>query len=119
VEAGTRKAAAISYSAKTRLLAGGALPHCKEPMPLLAAFLLEREHATAVSIRGLAGAERHMAWVNNSFLLDIEDHLLLAQHFDWTHRIAESVPSFALDYPRDYGMLPDVRDAVRRQVASL
>ena len=70
-------------------------------------------------MRTLTGGARHMAWVNNSFLLDIEDHELLAQHFDWTHRIAEAVPTFALDYPRDYGILADVRNAVRERVASL
>ena len=60
-----------------------------------------------------------MAWIENSFLLDIEDKELLAQHFDWTHRIAEQVPTFSLDYPRDYGMLPEVRRAVREHAATL
>ena len=59
-----------------------------------------------------------MAWVKNSFLLDIEDQLLLAQHFDWTHRISSAVPTFALDYTRDYGILPDVRNAVQQHVAT-
>ena len=119
VDEKTRQAAAISYSTKARLLAGEALPHCEEPLPLLAAFLLNWKGASEVALRPLAGAERHMAWVENSFLLDIEDRLLLAEHFDWTHRIAQRVPTFALDYPRDYGMLPDVRDAIRKHVAAL
>jgi hypothetical protein len=115
----TSQAAAISYSTKARLLAGEALAHCEEPLPLIAAFLLEREDARQVTIRILTGAECHMAWVENSFLLDIEDRLLLAEHFAWTHRIAAAVPTFALDYPRNYGMLPDVRHAVGRHVASI
>ena len=108
-----------NYSSKARLLAGESLSHREEPLPVLAAFLLELECASDITIRALAGAERQMAWVNNSFLLDIEDRLLLAQHFDWTHRIAEAVPTFSLDYPRGYGMLRDVRDAVRKCVATL
>ena len=60
-----------------------------------------------------------MAWVRNSFLLDIEDKDLLARHFEWTHRLAQRVPTFALDYPRDYAMLPDVRNAVESHVAGL
>jgi hypothetical protein len=115
----TKKAATISYSTKARLLAGEALSHREEPLPLLAAFQLEWENTSEVTIRTLIGAERQMAWVNNSFLLDIEDRNLLAQHFDWTHRIAEAVPTFALDYPRGYGMLANVRDAVREHVPSL
>ena len=86
---------------------------------MLAAYLLEQQKASEVTIRALSGVERHMAWVNNSFLLDIEDRQLLTQHFDWTHRIAAAVPTFALDYPRDYGMLSDVRDAVRMHVTIL
>jgi hypothetical protein len=115
----TKEAGAISYSTKARLLAGDALSHRKEPMTLLAAFLLKLENVSEIAIRSLQGAERQMAWVSNSYLLDIEDRLLLAEHFDWTHRIAEAIPTFALDYPRDYGMLPDVRAAVRKHVTTL
>jgi hypothetical protein len=116
VDSGARRASAISYSTKARLLAGDALPHREEPLPLLAAYLLEWEGTNEPTIRALKGAALHMAWMNNSFLLDIEDRLLLADHFDWTCRIAQAVPTFALDYPREYGMLPHVRDAVRRHV---
>jgi hypothetical protein len=109
-------AGAISYSSKTRLLAGDGLSHRDEPVPLLAAYLLKSGETDTPAIRPLAGAERHMAWVENSFLLDIEDRELLARHFDWTHRIASVVPTFALDYPRDYGILPQVHYAIRQHV---
>jgi hypothetical protein len=29
------------------------------------------------------------------------------------------VPTFALDYPRDYGMLPEVRAAIERHATNL
>jgi len=125
VGAESPQAESISYSSKARLLAGEALTYNDAPQPLLAAFVLERASVypegtqSAVTFRALHGAERQMAWVENSFLLDIEDHELLARHFDWTHRISGAVPTFALDYPRDYGMLPDVRRAVRKHVATL
>ena len=117
IDAGTRKSPAVNYSTKARLLAGDVLAYKETPQRLLAAYLLERKDAREVAISELSGANRHIAWVNNSFLLDIEDQALLARHFDWTHRIAETVPTFALDYPRIYGMLPNVREAVRRHVA--
>jgi len=119
------QAASVSYSSKARLLAGEALTYSGAPQPLLAAFVLERAAVYAegtqstVTFRALRGAERQMAWVENSFLLDIEDHELLARHFEWTHRISGAVPTVALDYPRDYGMLPDVRRAVRKHIATL
>lgn len=109
-------AATISYSTKARLLAGDALRHTNESQPLLAAYLLEGEEKPGVTIRPLTGQDRQMAWLSNSFLLDIEDRELLAQHFDWTHRISAVVPTFALDYPRNYGMLPEVRETVRKHI---
>lgn len=119
ITADTAKAAAISFSTKARLLAGNTLTYVDEPQPLLAAFALSWDDEEVITIDELAGLDRYMAWLNNSFLLDIEDKDLLTQHFEWTHRISEAVPTFALDYPRDYGMLPDVRRAVRRHVASI
>ena len=108
----------ISYSTKARLLAGDALTYNSEPQQLLAAYVLESNDAAKVAIHTLSGLDRHMAWVNNSFLLDIEDPDLLKQHFDWTHRISSAVPTFALDYARDYGILPDVRNAVQQHAAN-
>ena len=119
VDERTSKAAAISYSTKARLLAGEALAYREEPLPLLAAFLLQWYGVSDVKRSALKGTDYHMAWIENSFLLDIEDRLLLAEHFDWTHRIAEAVPTFSLDYPRDYGMLADVCDAVTAHAATL
>jgi hypothetical protein len=118
VSADISKAGPISYSSKARLLAGEALAHSEESQVLLAAFLLSAEDVTDVSIASLDGLDRYKAWLDNSFLLDIEDRELLAQHFDWTHRISGTVPTFSLDYPRDYGMLPQIRTAVQHHVAT-
>ena len=118
IPADAPQAGAISFSSKARLLAGDALHYRDETVPLLAAFVLESNDIENIAIEALTGSKRHMAWVSNSFLLDIKDKDLLARHFDWTHRIADQVPTFSLDYPRDYGILPQVRDAVRRQVAT-
>lgn len=113
------EASTISYSEKARLLAGDALAYNDKALPLLATYVLERNEPDDVTIRPLAGSERHMAWIENSYLLDIQDHDLLARHFDWTHRISGKVQTFALDYARDYGMLPRVRSAIRQHAGSL
>ena len=119
VRPGTALASHIGYSDKARLLAGEALPHCPAARPLRAAYVLQDEGSEEVSIRPLSGAERQLAWVRNSFLLDITDRDLLARHFDWTHRIAGKVPTFALDYARDYGILPQVRRALLQHAGEL
>ena len=112
-------AGAVNYSSKARLLAGDALAYSTEPTELIAAYVLDRNEPGTVSINALSGSSRHMAWVENSFLLDIQDKDLLARHFDWTHRISSRVPTFSLDYRRDYGILPEVRQAIREHAGSL
>jgi len=119
IEADAPQADVISYSNKARILAGGALTFHDEQLPLLAAFVLGDEGSADVSIRALAGLDRYMSWLENSFVLDVTDQQLLSQHFAWTDRISASVPTFALNYPRDYGILPDVRRAVRRHVTNV
>jgi hypothetical protein len=113
------KASQITYSSKARLLAGDALAYSDEQAPLLAAFVLANSDVKDVEIICLNGLSRYMAWLENSFLLDVEDHELLTRHFEWTHRISGRVPTFALDFPRDYAILPDVRDAVRQHLETL
>jgi hypothetical protein len=112
-------AAEVSYTSKSRLLANDTLRYADAPAPLLAAYVLDWQDVGQVVIEPLSGSERQMAWIGNSFLLDIDDRDLLARHFEWTHRISGQVPTFSLDYPRDYGMLPQVRDAVRQHVTGL
>ena len=113
------RADGVSYSDKARLLAGPDLAHGAAPLPLQAAYLLERTEPVEITIKPLAGSFRHMAWVRNSFLLDIEDRDSLARHFDWTHRIAERVPTFSLDYARDYGNLAQVRARLLQHFGTL
>ena len=111
------RAGPVSYSEKTRLLAGDALSYANEPERLVGAFLLDVGEPADIAITALEGSDRYRAWLENSFLLDIEDKALLAQHFDWTHRVADAIPTYRLDYVRDFCMLPAVRRAVRAQVA--
>lgn len=114
-----RRAGPISYTPKARLLAGDALVHNDDLQRLLAAYVLTCREPDEVVIEPVAGVERYMGWLKNSFLLDIEDDDLLQQHFDWTHRVSASVPTFTLDYPYEYAALPGVRQYVREHVASL
>lgn len=104
---------------KQRVLASDTLRHCPTPVPLLAAFVLHDDGVAAPQIAPLEGAVRLRAWIANSFLLDPTDRALLAQHFDWTHTVSQRVPTFTLDYPRRYDMLPAVREAIMDHCAAL
>lgn len=110
----------VSFTNKARVLAGDELPHCHEPRPLLAAYVLEGEASgTDVAIRTASMAETVMAWIRNSFLLDMTDPALVARHFENTSLLAEAIPTFHLDYPRQYDRLPDVQAAIIKHVSGL
>ncbi len=53
-----------------------------------------------------------IGWAKHSFLLDIEDKVLIATHFDRLAHLANSVPCFHLDYPRNFDDLPGVLSTV-------
>ena len=108
-----------SYSPKARLFAGGSLAHDDRPRPIRAGYLLRPAEGERVVIRRLSGADRHMAWLRNSFVLDIEDRALLSRHLEWTRRVAAAVPTFGLGYVRDFGALEDVKESILEHVAGL
>jgi len=112
-------APAVSYTPKARLLAGEGFPHCDVPRRLLAAYFLGDGATSEATFRRLSPAEGLIGWASHSFLLDIEDRSLIVGHFDRVAALANSVPCFALDYPRRYDALPEVLAAVRAHVRSL
>jgi hypothetical protein len=112
-------APAVSYTPKARLLAGGMLPHCDQPKPLLGAYFLGESTAEAILIRRLRPGETLIEWARNSFLVDIEDKDLLANHFYRIVELANCLPAFVLDYPRQYDRVQTVLDAIRKHVKTL
>ena len=64
-----------------------------------------------------SAAESVLGWIANSFLLDVEDRALVTRHFDNATRVAATVPTFRLDYPRRYDALPKVQAALERHVS--
>lgn len=102
----------VSYTNKLRLLASDGLPYCAEPQPLVAAFVLEDGSCEDITIRRTSLAQAVMGWLSNSFVLDVEDPVMLAQHFDHATTVGHAVPTYYLNYPRQYERLPDVQTAI-------
>ena len=98
--------------AKSRVEASDSLPFQAEPLPLRAMYFLGPGEAAKPVIVGLPMREALAQLLNHSFFLDAEDRVRMTRHFEALTRLAEAVPSFALDYPRDYALLPDVIAAV-------
>lgn len=113
------KAAPVTYSSKARVLAGVDLPHCAEARPLLAAFFLGDGDTHETSFKKLRGADALTGWMSNIFILDVTDRKRISHNLDVVAKIAESVPSFALDYPRRYEDLADLRAAILTKTCGL
>jgi hypothetical protein len=105
-------APAVSFTSKSRFLAGPGIAFCDQARPLRRVFFLGEGDAQAPTIEALRPADALINLVKNSFLLDIEARDILVRHFDDLTRLAELPVFFRLDYPRDYDALPAVREAI-------
>jgi hypothetical protein len=105
------------YSAKRRY-APAAGPG-NEFRPLSTLFVLgdpsNRAVADQITIERLTGAAAFMSLLSSAFTLDVGGRRAIERHFETTGTIgAAAVPCFRLEYPREYGRLGEVLDAMRR-----
>ena len=97
---------------KRRIAASHALPFQKTPAPLRAIYLLGDGAASAVEIVELKPSAALSMLIAHSFMLDVDDRPRVRGHFDRLAELACSVPCFTLDFPRDYGYLPETMAAI-------
>jgi hypothetical protein len=105
-------AAPAQHTSKQRFLAGMDLAFCPQARPLRRAYFLGDGGAAAPTFARMSAAEALLAWVQHSFLLDFAEQPLLAAHFDRVAALANLSICYRLDYPRRYGDLPQVRQAI-------
>lgn len=109
---------AAHYTSKSRVLATRGLPHCADDRSLAALFLISGSD-DAIGVEPLKQTDSMAQLLRQSFLLDMHDQQAVTDHFARLADLLESVPCFALRYPRSYSALPDVRDAVRKTVSAV
>ncbi|OGA18529.1 MAG: hypothetical protein A3H32_19750 [Betaproteobacteria bacterium RIFCSPLOWO2_02_FULL_63_19] len=119
IPGGTDAASPVDYTSKARLLADDQVAFCNAARPLCRVYFLGDGNTGRVEIVPLGGRDAMVELVRHSFLLDVEEREMLARHFELLSALVEIPMFFRLDYPRSYAVLPDVRDAVIRQVAEL
>ena len=73
--------------------------------------------ASQVTITPLRPQLAHIAWVQHSFMLDIEDKARMATQFEQVSRLVELGITYTLDYPRNYDFLDEVRAAITAHAA--
>lgn len=81
-------------------------------VPLGKIFLLGPGTSPEVQISPLGPAQSLAELMQHAFVLDVEDRERLRAHFCRMATLASSVDSYLLDYPRDFGILPEVVQAI-------
>lgn len=115
----TAAAPPVDYTPKSRFLAGSEVPHCDEPRPLRAVYFLGEGDTDVITIAPVSGRDAMVELVRHSFLLDIEARDMLTRHFGQLADLVKTPMFFRLDYPRQYDLLPQVRQAVIRHAGTL
>lgn len=113
------RAPAVSFTDKARLLADPGFLFRNEPCALSGVYFLDKQDVDTVSIVPMRAGDVLMSYVQNSFLLDIDEREQLARHFDQLARLAAHPIHFRLDYPREYDQLSLVREAIVRHALTL
>lgn len=109
---GTPAAPGLQFTSKSRFLAGDRIAFCDSPRPLRRVYFLGDGGAPGLRFERMKPAEALIELVKHSFLLDIEERVMLAAHFDELSGLA-SLPIYTrLDYPRRYEDLAAVRQAI-------
>ena len=114
-----RKAMA-SYSPKNRIALDR--KDAIDPVEPAALFVLGEpvgDGEKSIRVSRLSQRDACMEIVRNSFQLDVSSRDQAKNLFAAAGRAAEKLPVFALSYPRDFSRLPEVHEAILRQLADL
>lgn len=97
-------------------LNSGWLTCSSEPIPLRQVYLLsspeEVGETRRISIVPLSPQEALVALVKHAFRLNITDRARLRAEFEHLSRVAASLIVYRLTFPRDFSLLPAVREAI-------
>lgn len=108
-----------TYTIKQRVIRGAQSKDGSREAPIAAIFLINSAPSNEIGIRRLSIARACMACVENSFALNPSDTEHAQRRLTQASALARQVPAFEITYPRDYARLPEVRQAILDQIASL
>ncbi len=103
------------YTDKRRVdVSANSVPFCDQLLPLAGAYVISSPDDSAQTIERspLSPREALLAMLAGTFRLETGDPHLLVHDLDDYIEIAETIPFYALHYPRDYALLPAVHDII-------
>jgi hypothetical protein len=90
------------------------------PLPVRAIYSIAAPSLDGrIRVRRMSVTETCMALVESSFALDPSDVQQARRRLDDSSALARVIPAFEIVYPRDYGRLSEVRQAILDQLAEL
>ena len=108
------------YSSKRRVpLSENDLPGFNNGIPVLAVIMISPPGQTSSSeiiLERLAQREAFIALLKQTFQLNLSDLERVARHVEALGRIVPRVPAYRLSMPRDYALLPLVRQKILETV---
>jgi hypothetical protein len=111
------------YSSKKRVpLAGQDFPEFGEGYPVLAVIILappDQVSHREIILERLSRRETFITLLKQTFQLDVTDLDRMTRHVQKLERIIPRLPTFRLTIPRDYALLPLVRQKILETVQSL
>ena len=104
------------YATKRRIVPDGRMSAARFPAAALF-FLSESNNSGLISIKPVGAADACIGIVGKSFALDPSDKDRARARIGQASRLATAVPIFALDFPREISLLPQVRQAIAGTIA--
>jgi hypothetical protein len=107
------------YSSKHRVEWAERSTHPQPPLPVDGIFALRSSERCSNSpqLTPLTPRDGCVELLRHAFQLDVTDRQRTAALFSIVGELARQVPLFAIDYPRQYAYLPEVRAAILDRVA--
>jgi hypothetical protein len=106
------------YTSKRRIHSIDGIRFSPHPQPMRALFVLSDEQPD-ISIHPLKASRAFMAWAEYAYNLDILHADFLRGNFEAIGALATQIPAYAVNYPRDFTMLPAVRMAMLKQLEEM
>ena len=112
------------YSDKRRIdIESKSGAYCAEPQPIKRLYDIadpsDGEGKTNIVIEPLSARDSFMSLVRCAFRLDITDHKMLIQQFHFLKQVASTISVRRLVFPRDFNLLPAVREAILNDLKDL
>lgn len=104
------------YTEKRRLGRGEGLAFVADAAPIARLYVVGPRAARRPRIDALSKREAVMALLTHSYVLDTSAAERLGEQLNAACRLVDAVPVRALTYPRRFDRLPEVRDAILRDL---